>query len=100
MAVLTPNPKFVDELRADPATRAAMEGFANTALEFARLESPSKTFSERLDVEVSGDEVALVSNWSLWAIIEYGSVNNPPYAPIRRGIEGAGLQLTDDGGPS
>lgn len=74
-----------------------MEGFAHAALEFARNESPSKTFSDRLDVEVHGDDVALVVNWSLWGILEYGSINNPPYAPLRRGIEGAGLQLTDDG---
>lgn len=91
----TANPRFLDELKEDPATRATMQGFANRALEFARIESPSKTFSDRLDVEVDGDEVALISTWSLWAIIEYGSVNNPPYAPMRRGIEAAGLQLTD-----
>lgn len=100
MSVFTPNPKFLGELAADPASRRVMEGFANTALEFARLESPSKTFSDRLGVEVNGDEVALVSNWSLWSIIEFGSVNNPPYAPMRRGLEAAGLQLTDDGGPT
>jgi hypothetical protein len=92
-----PNPSFVDELSADPATQSCMEGFANTALEFAQAISPSKTFSERLSVQVDGDDIAVVSDWSLWAIIEYGSVNNPPYAPIRLGIEAAGLQLTDDG---
>lgn len=28
---------------------------------------------------------------SRWAIIEYGSKNNPAYAPIRRGVERLGL---------
>lgn len=97
MSIFTPNPKFIDELVADPATHAVMEGFANTALAFATAESPTKEFSDRLAVEDDGDGVALVNDWSLWAIIEYGSVNNPPYAPIRRGIEAAGLQLTDPG---
>ncbi len=95
--MFTPNPNFLQDLQADPETVHAMEGFANTALEFAQIASPSKTFSERLSVEVDGDQVALVSDWSLWAIIEYGAVQSPPYAPIRLGIQAAGLQLTDDG---
>jgi hypothetical protein len=28
---------------------------------------------------------------NIWHIIEYGSVKNPPYAPMRRGAEAAGL---------
>ncbi len=27
----------------------------------------------------------------IWHIIEYGSVNNPAYAPLRKGAEGVGL---------
>lgn len=95
-----PNPDFVDELEADPETVTCMEDFANTALDAARAVSPSKTFSDRLSVEVNGSDVALVSDWSLWAIIEYGSVNNPPYAPMRLGLQAAGLTLTDDGSTS
>ncbi len=30
---------------------------------------------------------------AIWHIIEYGSVNNPPYAPIRRGVIEAGLKF-------
>lgn len=28
---------------------------------------------------------------SIWHIIEYGSIKNPPYAPLRRGAERAAL---------
>lgn len=28
-------------------------------------------------------------------MVEWGSVNNPPYAPIRRGVKAAGLRLEE-----
>lgn len=28
-------------------------------------------------------------------LIEFGSINNPPYAPLRRGVDDAGLRFTD-----
>lgn len=30
-------------------------------------------------------------------LIEFGSVNNPPYAPLRLGVESTGLFVTDRG---
>lgn len=30
-------------------------------------------------------------------MIEFGSVNNPPYAPLRNGVESTGLFVTDRG---
>lgn len=97
IATFIANPHFLEDLNADGATRLAMLEFANRALDFARVISPSKTFSDRLSVQEDGDKVAMVSNWSLWAIVEFGSVNNPPYAPIRLGVEAAGLHFVDDG---
>lgn len=29
-------------------------------------------------------------------LVEWGSVNNPPYAPLRRGVRAAGLRLEAD----
>jgi len=29
-------------------------------------------------------------------LVEWGSVNNPPYAPLRRGVTAAGLRLDED----
>lgn len=36
--------------------------------------------------------VRLVIGEPRWHIIEHGSVKNPPYAPIRRGVESSGLR--------
>lgn len=44
------------------------------------------------EVDVAGAAVHLVIGEPRWHIIEHGSVNNPPYAPIRRGVESAGLR--------
>jgi len=37
----------------------------------------------------------LRSSQSTWHIIEYSSVNNPAYAPMRRGVIAAGLKFVD-----
>jgi hypothetical protein len=42
-----------------------------------------------------GSRVHLHDNF--WHLVEYGSVNNPPYAPARRGVVMAGLRFVDDG---
>lgn len=34
---------------------------------------------------------------NFWHLVEYGSVNNPPYAPARRGVIASGLTFVDDG---
>lgn len=45
--------------------------------------------------------VGTVGNTDIAAhLIEYGSKNNPPYAPLRRGVTAAGLRFADIGGPS
>lgn len=33
-----------------------------------------------------------------WHIIEYGSVNNPPYSPVRRAVAELGWRFEDAGG--
>lgn len=33
-------------------------------------------------------------------LIEFGSVNNPPYAPLRKGVDEAGLRFADPHAPS
>lgn len=30
-----------------------------------------------------------------WHLVEYGSVHNPPYAPLRRGVLAVGLRLDE-----
>jgi hypothetical protein len=44
------------------------------------------------EVDVAGAAVRLVIGEPRWHIIEHGSSKNPPYAPLRRGVEAAGLR--------
>lgn len=45
-----------------------------------------------------GSQVRLRDNF--WHLVEYGSVNNPPYMPVRKGVIAAGLTFVDDGAGS
>lgn len=39
------------------------------------------------------------STYPFWHLIEFGSVNNPPYRPLTRAAENLGLDFTDSGKP-
>lgn len=50
-------------------------------------------FARRMYVRPSSDGVQVGTRWRLGHIIEYGSVNNPAYAPLRRAAQALGLRL-------
>jgi hypothetical protein len=93
----TPNPGFEEELAADPATRLLMMGFAERALEAARAAAPVVTgrYRDSLDVAEYHGAPALISRSSFWHFVEFGSVHNPPHAPLRQGVAAAGFDMTD-----
>jgi hypothetical protein len=51
-------------------------------------------FDLGLDVQLDlgGAAARITITEPRWHIIEHGSVKNPPYAPIRRGVDAAGLR--------
>lgn len=53
----------------------------------------SAHFDLSLRVEDHGVETRIVTGEPRWHIIEHGSVNNPPYNPISRGVESVGLRF-------
>lgn len=57
--------------------------------------SYKRHFDLALSTEVAPTDAAvqLVIGEPRWHIIEHGSVKSPPYAPIRRGVESAGLRF-------
>lgn len=91
---------------ADPAAavqtarvRAHLEVVAEDVQRRAQLASPTGTsrtgYRGRFKRRVTATS-AQVGNTDIAAhLIEYGSVNNPPYAPLRRAVKAAGLNLTD-----
>ncbi len=46
-----------------------------------------------------GDSVYFRHPTGVWHIIEFGSVNNPAYAPMRRAMTAVGLPHTDASAP-
>lgn len=74
--------------------------------EWERLDPRTKPGGhEPPDIEVGHPErdggVAVVPVFTtdpLWHIIEFGSVNNPPYRPATKAAQNAGLELKDTRG--
>lgn len=69
-----------------------------------RHEAPERTgYYARRVRHGSGDEVdgaATAVVYTLdefWHLVEYGSLTNHPYAPMRRGVEAAGARFHDPG---
>ncbi len=86
----------------DPQARALIKGVANITRASITANTPVRTGEYQAYWEAtsavrrsqSSDFTAaakITTSDAIWHIIEYGSVNNPPYAPIRRGVIAAGL---------
>lgn len=93
-----PNPNFLNELLEQPdytaALKKAAEPAASAAESFAHHAMPRKG-RKRVEVaEVDGKVYISNSNYGAH-LEEFGSVNNPPYAPLRRGATAAGLTLKE-----
>jgi hypothetical protein len=89
----TPNPNFEAEIAADPESKAVLLERANTALAAAQNAAPVLTGKYR--ASLFADEDGLGSTSSFWALIEYGSINDSPSAPLRTGVEVAGVEWSD-----
>lgn len=98
MARFRPNPNFERELRArSDLTEAVAKAAEPAAEEAERLAGRPwmgrKGEPRQIEVTVEGDEVFLVNHDHGGHLKEYGSRNNPPVAPLRRGAQAAGLRL-------
>lgn len=103
MARFRANRNLSRELAGKPAMRAALKDAAGDAAEsvsqLARQMSEDpimpKGTGDLAVVEVDGREVRVVLRGHGAHIAEFGSVHNPAYAPLRRGIRAAGLGLRE-----
>lgn len=95
MTSFIPNPDFEELLSADPETKAAMDSFKEAALAGAQAAAPVRTGRYRDSLFI--DEEGLGTTSGIWSEIEYGSVNDSPSAPLRRGVEAAGVEWVDPG---
>lgn len=92
-----PDPTFEGQLRQQAEYLDGMREVAAPALEAIRDAAPEQSgdYTDSLAIVVEGDGVNLASTDPAGNLVEWGSANNPPYAPIRRGVRAAGLRLDE-----
>lgn len=92
------NPRLAAELAASPGVAGALEVAARAAKRQAEAASPkggpAPGYAARFRV-TTGATVRLENLDIAAHIVEWGSANNPPYAPLRRGTRAAGLRITE-----
>lgn len=91
------NTRAAAELRRDPEVHSKVVAAARSAERMARVSAPrtSGAYAGSIFVDNDGERVVLASDdpGAVW--IEVGSVNNPAFAPLRRGVSAAGLRLDE-----
>lgn len=96
--VFIPNPAFIKELQEQPDTAKALAQAAEKAAPKAEafvgdvMPSPGR---RRIEVVEEDGEILLVNTNYGAQIEEFGSKNNPPYSPLRRGVRAAGFRLKE-----
>lgn len=97
MRAFRPNPSFERDLRAQPEFKQCMRAAAESIVSAARAAAPDVTgaYRDSLQVVEDGDTIAAATTDRAGHLVEFGSVNNPAYAPLRRGTRAAGLRLEE-----
>ncbi len=100
------NPGWVGQLFRTAKPKAALYVFAQEYQGAVTASQPVRTgLTQNIFEETSKlyrrtshgfPQVRVTTGDSLYHIIEWGSVNNPPYAPFRRGAERAHLEWHGD----
>lgn len=93
-----PNPLFSSLLHASEEFREGIGEIAEGVKDAAQEVAPERTGSYRdsIEVEQSGSETAVVTKDFAGHLVEFGSINNPAYAPLRNGARKAGLRLEEN----
>lgn len=97
--VFIPNPGFGKELMAEEEFRAQLgkvqgQAVKTLASQLAPRGDTGKTARSFIVVDEDG-EVRVGNTDPFFHLTEWGSVNNPPYAPLRRAVTAAGLRLAE-----
>lgn len=103
MGLFVANPKLDEELLADPEVRQGLAESAEPARQMAEIFAeqarapwmPRSGASSTVVVEEQDDGVWLINTDHAGHLMEWGSVNNPAHAPLRRGAQAAGLRLEE-----
>lgn len=90
-----PNHGFERHARQQIVYKAAMAAKAKLVAARVRQVAPRDTGAYARSIGTDGDRV--ITHDPFWHLIEYGSANNPPHAPLRRGVRSVGLRLDETG---
>lgn len=88
-----PNPNFERGIERQPEFQKAMATRAAVVRRAAEELAPYATGYYRKHLRQRGSTVVAADPF--WHLLEYGSRNNPPYAPLRRAVIEAGLRLDE-----
>lgn len=98
-----PNPAFETEVRQQPRFRRLLndagKDVAGHANRFAKaagapwMRRKAMARNRPIVVDDDGDKVYVVNTDHGGHLLEWGSKNNPPHGPLRRGVRAAGLKL-------
>lgn len=94
------NRAATEQLQRDPAYRRLLRDTAGRVVRHAIMIAPDggphRGYRETLRVGEQDGTVTAESTDPFAHIVEFGSINNPAYAPLRRAVRGEGLDLRDD----
>lgn len=90
------NPRFEKELAKDPGIRESLRAPAQRAAAAAQSAAPHRMASG-FYVEDTDTGVRVGTTNSFFHLIEWGSVNNSPQAPLRRAVRATGARLEETG---
>jgi len=99
MASFRPNRQARAQLARQPEHKAMLREQAERVKDSAERESPigeTGDYIDRFDIVELPTRMRVSNDDFAWHLTEFGSVNNPAYAPLRRGVRRAGLRLEED----
>lgn len=96
------NPNFERDFRSEIANETKLRQALVTAARPAAAKANElghaimpKGRGPAVSVESDAEGVYIVNRAYGSHLDEYGSINNPPYSPLRRGVRAAGLRLDE-----
>lgn len=91
------NAAALEQLKHTAEYRQGMAQIAEDLAQNVRDQAPQRSGHYRSSIKTfdTGTQQGVAAHDVAAHLIEFGSVNNPPYAPLRRGIRAAGLRLDE-----
>lgn len=103
MRAFVPNPFFEEELARSLGLQVVVHGLTEDTADEVRATGPRDegNYIEGIETDVGIEDGRatgrVIANDMASGLIEFGTVNNPPFAPLRRAAEKVVGNVTDDG---